>query len=101
MTVRTVSRGVQSINHFDKWVEKLMIFRKIHYGKNWTAVNIEFGNGRLRIMTSHDLEKKLDIIADLHIKQLYEKMLASFKLNQVQVRTLSFDFLGVNSWREH
>lgn len=54
-----------------------------------TAVNIEFGNGRLRIMTSHDLDKKLDIIADLHIKQLYEKMLASFKLNQVQVWSLS------------
>ena len=38
-------------------------------------------------MTSYDLSKKVDIIADLHIKQLYEKMLLSFKLNQAQVRT--------------
>ena len=45
-------------------------------------------------MTSHDLDKKLDIIADLHIKQLYEKMLASFKLNQVQVRSFCFVEIG-------
>lgn len=48
------------------------------------AVNIEFGNGILRIMTTYDLTKKLDIIKDLHVKQLYEKMILSFKLNQVQ-----------------
>jgi hypothetical protein len=48
------------------------------------AINVEFGNGRLRVMTSYDLSKKVDIIADLHIKQLYEKMLLSFKLNQAQ-----------------
>jgi len=48
------------------------------------AVNIEFGNGVLRIMTTYDLTKKLDVIKDLHVKQLYEKMILSFRLNQVQ-----------------
>ena len=55
----------------------------------FTAVNIEFGNGVLRIMTTYDLTKKLDVIKDLHVKQLYEKMILSFRLNQVQVNFLS------------
>jgi hypothetical protein len=43
------------------------------------AVNVTYNTGKLTLITTEDISNKMEVLRDLHLQKLYEKMYQSFE----------------------
>ena len=51
-------------------------------GKALDAINMSYSKGKLTVITTEDVTRKLCVLRDIHVRKLYERMYLSFQMSE-------------------